>query len=144
MGDDAVGLELLARVHKEFGAAEGIKFVDGGTAGLENLTVVQDAEGLLLLDALAGPGAPGSVVTLEGDQIPRLLQSKLSPHQVGLLDLLSAARLLGTEPARVGVVGVVVADTQLHVGMTEVVTNALPAATAAAVTLIQSWVSTST
>lgn len=164
MSDDALGLELLRRVSAELSGVEAadslhwvdprgidtlqthpdVTFIDGGTAGMENLTAVLDAENLLLLDALAGPGQPGDVHVIEGDQIPRLLQAKLSPHQVGLLDLLSAARLIGHEPKRVAVVGIVAADTQLNVGMTDVVVAALPQAARQAAELIQSWLSTST
>ena len=107
MSDDGVGLEILEQLRAHYTDQQHLEFVDGGTSGMELLPTIQDAESLLVLDALA-PTAhsnPGDVVTLIGDQIPRLLNSKLSPHQVGLLDLLSAARLLGTEPRRVAVVG---------------------------------------
>ncbi|GAB2500378.1 Hydrogenase 2 maturation protease [Corynebacterium atrinae] len=137
MGDDATGLELLRIVEKQ--GPRGVTYTDGGTSGMEILPDILDADYLLLLDALAGPGTSGDVVTLEGDQIPRLLQSKLSPHQVGLLDLLSAARLLDQEPAAVAVVGVVAQDVQLHVGITDTVAEALPAAADSAVALLNRW-----
>ena len=124
MGDDGVGLEILEHLR----------------------TYYTDQQRLEFVDALA-PTAhsnPGDVVTLIGDQIPRLLNSKLSPHQVGLLDLLSAARLLGTEPLRVAVVGVVAESTELHVGLTPTVTRALPGAVAEARTLLDEWLCHST
>lgn len=165
MADDAVGLAILRRL--QGGSAEelawvperaltpqlgpvaalhdAVEYIDGGTSGMELLPLIQDAQDLLILDALAGPGEVGDVVTLEGDQIPRLLNSKLSPHQVGLLDLLSAARLLGREPERVAVVGIVVADTDLRVGMTPAVAEAIPEAMVAAQQVINHWLdSTST
>lgn len=116
-----------------------IRYIDGGTAGMELLPIVQEAEHLLVLDALAGPGEPGSVVTLYGDQIPRLLDAKLSPHQVGLLDLLSAARLLGGEPQEVAVVGIVAQRCELGVGLSEPVASALPEAACAARTVVDKW-----
>lgn len=163
MQDDAVGLAILRRLQGGSSdelawvpsrsitpvlpsdEASDIRFVDGGTSGMELLPLIQDSENLIILDALAGPGETGSVVTLVGDQIPRLLNSKLSPHQVGLLDLLSAARLLGREPAQVGVVGIVVGGTDLHVGMSPEVVAAIPKAAQSAQELINQWsVSTST
>ena len=146
MGDDGVGLEILEQLRTYYTDQQHLEFVDGGTSGMELLPTIQDAESLLVLDALA-PTAhsnPGDVVTLIGDQIPRLLNSKLSPHQVGLLDLLSAARLLGTEPLRVAVVGVVAESTELHVGLTPTVTRALPGAVAEARTLLDEWLCHST
>lgn len=117
----------------------GVRFVDGGTAGMELLPVIQGARDLLLLDSLAGPGAPGEVVRLTGDQVPRLLRQKLSPHQVGLLDLLSAARLLGREPERVAVVGVVAASPELDLELSAEVAAALEPAAAAATGVLSSW-----
>ena len=93
----------------------------------------------MLLDALAGPGDPGTVVKLVGDQIPRLLAAKLSAHQVGLLDLLTAARLLGQEPARVGVVGVVYESADMVVGLSDTALVGIEEATEVARELIDSW-----
>lgn len=169
MGDDGIGLRILSALQEvedpldwvpshAAGAGSGgvvsaqqgrspvgsstssIRYIDGGTAGMELLPIVQEAEHLLVLDALAGPGEPGSVVTLYGDQIPRLLDAKLSPHQVGLLDLLSAARLLGGEPQDVAVVGIVAQRCELGVGLSEPVTSALPEAARAARRVVDKWV----
>lgn len=106
MGDDGIGLALMEALRQHFGAHPLVDWVDGRTGGMELLPVVQDARFLLVLDAVSGQ-EPGAVRHLVGDQVPRLLASKLSPHQVGLLDILTAARLLGTEPDELEVVGVV-------------------------------------
>lgn len=116
-----------------------VAYIDGGTCGMELLPIVQEAKNLLLLDALAGPGDPGTVVKLVGDQIPRLLAAKLSAHQVGLLDLLTAARLLGKEPERVGVVGVVYESADMVVGLSDTALGGIEEATEVARELIDNW-----
>lgn len=137
MSDDGVGLSILDALAQQPRA--GVQFIHGGTAGMENLPAIEDAKDLLVLDALAGPGAPGQVHTIEGDQIPRLLQQQLSPHQVGLLDLLSAARLLGKEPERVAVVGIVAHSTELHIGLSKCVEASLGEACMQAEAVLQRW-----
>jgi len=137
MGDDGVGLALLASVRAARPDA-GVDYVDGGTGGLELLPVVQDASRLLVLDAVAG-GAPGTVVRLDGDQIPRLLSAKLSPHQVGLLDVFAAARMLGREPAQVHVVGIVPEAVDVRVGLSDSVAAAIPEATELACSILDEW-----
>jgi len=137
MGDDGVGLELLEAVRAAL-PDERVEYVDGATGGMELLPVVQDASHLLILDAVAGT-EPGAVVELTGDQIPRLLSSKLSPHQVGLLDVFAAARMLRREPGTVAVVGVVPDSVELRLGLTPEVADALPAATAAACAVLARW-----
>lgn len=137
MGDDGVGLELLARVADARPDAR-VEHVDGGTGGMELVPVVREARRLLVLDAVAGR-TPGAVVRLSGDQIPRMLAAKLSPHQVGLLDVFAAARLLGDEPDEVAVIGVVPASVDLRLGLSPEVAAALPAATAAALEVLDGW-----
>ncbi|APT84022.1 hydrogenase maturation protease [Corynebacterium aquilae] len=116
-----------------------ITFVDGGTSGMDLLPVIQDAQHLLILDAVAGPGSAGNVVELHGDQIPRLLNTSLSPHQVGLLDLLAAARLLGHEPTSVAVVGIVAHECELGVGLSDPVARSVGEAATRAEAIVRGW-----
>ncbi|MCL2784411.1 MAG: HyaD/HybD family hydrogenase maturation endopeptidase [Propionibacteriaceae bacterium] len=139
MGDDGIGVTLLELVEAACDPP-GIEFVYGGIGGMSLLPVVQDADHLLILDAVAGT-TPGEVRVVTGDQIPRLLSAKLSPHQVGLLDILTAARMLGHEPNEIVVVGIVPESVDLRVGLTQVVTDALDSATRKAVEVIQGWCS---
>lgn len=136
MGDDGVGLELLAGLSSR--RRDGVSYVDGAVGGMELVPVVQESTRLLILDAVAG-AVPGTVVRLRGDQVPRMLATKLSPHQVGLLDVLAASRLLGSEPDEVAVVGVVPESVELRLGLSTVVADAVPEAVAAAERIIDGW-----
>lgn len=138
MGDDGIGLALLEALHATVGEREGVDWVNGITDGMELLPVVQDARYLLVLDAVAGPGlAPGSVRHLTGDQVPRLLSMKLSPHQVGLLDILAAARLLGKEPEAVEIVGVVPDEVDLDLALSPAARAGVQAAVPVAVEALE-------
>jgi len=139
MGDDGVGLELLSLVQARFSDPR-VEYVDGGTAGMELLPVLQSARRLLILDAVSGR-TPGDVVELPGDQIPRLLAAKLSPHQLGLLDVFAAARLLGTEPDEVVVIGIVPEYVDVQIGLTPAVAASLPMATELAISVLNQWLS---
>ncbi|MCF4007185.1 HyaD/HybD family hydrogenase maturation endopeptidase [Corynebacterium uropygiale] len=127
---------------REAGVADslpaGVQCVDGGISGMELLPVLEDATHLLLLDAIAGK-EPGEVVVLTGDQLPRLREASLSPHQVGLLDLLSAARLLGAEPEEVAAVGIVPERVDPGVGLSPAVAARVPEAAARAQEILTEW-----
>ena len=138
MGDDAIGLELLSRLGQRRPDPR-VEYVDGGTSGMELVPVVQEARRLLVLDAVASPSPPGTVVRVGGDQVPRLLAAKLSPHQVGLLDVFAAVRLLGSEPDAVEVVGIVPGEVDLRLGLSAEVADALGAATDAAAAVVDAW-----
>lgn len=141
MGDDGVGLALLDAVRQARGddrPDDRLDYVDGGTGGMDLLPLVQESERLLVLDAVAGP-VPGTVVRLNGDQVPRMLATKLSPHQVGLLDVFAAARLLGSEPGTVEVIGIVPESVELRLGLSPAVAAAIPAAVRSATELLDEW-----
>jgi len=138
MGDDGTGLEMLAGVQAALVDALGVEFVDGGTGGMELIPVVQDAKRLLVLDAVAGD-TPGQVKVLTGDQVSRMLSLKLSPHQVGLLDVFTAARLLGREPEEVVIVGIVPETVDLKLGLSAPVQASLADAVNKAVAQVKTW-----
>jgi len=137
MGDDGVGLELLAGL-QALRPDSDVEYVDGGTGGMQLIPVVQEASCLLVLDAVAGP-EPGVVQHLSGDQVPRMMAAKLSPHQVGLLDVFTACRLLGHEPGVVEVVGVTPESVDLRMGLSPVVAAAVPDAVAQAAAVLDRW-----
>ena len=49
---------------------------------------------------------PGTVMRIEGEDVPRAFASKLSVHQMGLQDLLAVAELQGHLPSQMVVWGV--------------------------------------
>lgn len=137
MGDDGTGLALLHRL-EEARPDSRIGYVEGAVGGMELLPVFQEASRLLILDAVAGE-IPGTVMRIAGDQVPRLLAAKLSPHQVGLLDLFAAARMLGTEPGVVEVVGIVPQSVELGLELSEPVAAAMAQAEATACSVLDGW-----
>ncbi|XCB28944.1 HyaD/HybD family hydrogenase maturation endopeptidase [Arcanobacterium hippocoleae] len=144
MGDDAIGIELLRRVQIMAAAAEidfaDIDFINGATLGMELLPVVEQAKRLLILDAVAQHGKdPGTPIFLRGDQVPRLLSAKLSPHQIGLLDVLTSCRLLEREPAELAVVGVVPENVDLVIGISDSAQQGLAEAAKLALHVISKW-----
>ena len=150
MGDDGIGLQILAGLQQllptrpAWQAAQKageLALLEGGTGGMELVPVVQESEQLLILDSVA-PGngrTPGQALHLSGDHVPRLLSMKISPHQVGLLDILTSARLTGKEPRVLEVVGVVSENVDLHLGLTESARGGIPRAVELAAEVLDSW-----
>jgi len=104
MGDDGIGLAALQRIQAwEFEPF--VERVDGGTWGMNLLQFVEEARLLLVLDAIEAGLEPGAPVMLEGDEIPRFLSTKLSPHQIELREVLALAELRDTLPEEVVAIG---------------------------------------
>ena len=53
---------------------------------------------MIIVDAVDTGAVPGTLVRLAGADIPLALETKLSPQQIGLKDLLAVASLLGSAP----------------------------------------------
>ena len=68
----------------------------------------------------------GTLVRLEGGDVGPAVATRLSPHQVGVADLLDGARWHDREPERLVLLGVVPQSIELGVGLSDPVRRALP------------------
>ena len=106
MSDDGLGSRVIEALEKEGLGSSEIRLLDGGTLGLDLLPRLEGIERLLIIDALQMGVAPGTLVRLEGEEVPRAFANKLSVHQMGLQDLLAVAELQGNLPQELVVIGV--------------------------------------
>lgn len=111
--DDGIGIKILKYLDAQFEFPEGVHLVDGGTVGAQLDTTIVNKEWIIIVDALDVKGEPGEVKILSGDSfINRPASTKMSPHQVGFLDLIQLMRMEGTEPKQIDLVGVIPANTE--------------------------------
>lgn len=127
MGDEGVGVRCVERLEATGALPAGVTAIDGGTSTNELLGDLEDLDLLVIVDAVASGGEPGSLVRLEGDQIPFAFSNKMSPHQHGINDLLATLRLIGRAPGRVVLLGVTPARIELGMELSPTVAAALPA-----------------
>lgn len=107
MTDDGIGIAALERLRRRWAPPTGVELVDGGTWGLFLLPQIEDASRVVLIDAIDVGAEPGTVVVLERDRIPGSLRGNaLSPHQVGVRDLVGLATLRGTLPEETVAIGI--------------------------------------
>lgn len=105
-GDDGIGVHIVNRLKDEYLFPDSVSIVDGGTMGLDLLVFLEDNDRVLIVDAIDFHKEPGTIKSLTGDEIPEFLTSKLSVHQIGLSDMLFAARLRGVSPPEVCLIGI--------------------------------------
>lgn len=126
MGDDGLGPAVLARLLQEWRLPPEVSCLDGATGGLALLPEIEDAERVLLIDAIDVGAAPGSDVVLERGEFPRYCGPRLSPHEVGLTDVLALARLRGTLPRQAAAIGLQPGAISASPGLSEAVAARLP------------------
>jgi hydrogenase maturation protease len=125
LGDDGTGAAALDRLERDYRIPPEVRLVEGGTLGLSLLAEIAEAQHVILVDAVATDAPPGTLVRLDGADVIDAVRDRLSVHQVGVADLLNAARLIGRYPASVVLLGLVPGAIRLGVGRTGVVDAAI-------------------
>ncbi|HVI50421.1 MAG TPA: HyaD/HybD family hydrogenase maturation endopeptidase [Candidatus Sulfotelmatobacter sp.] len=118
MTDEGFGVHAIEALEKRYDMAEGVEIVDGGTTGMELFGDLQGVEHLLVVDAVRAGQPEGGIVRLTGDDVPAFFKTKLSPHQIGLSDVLAALRFAGSEPESVVLIGVKPVSLDISMEMT--------------------------
>jgi hydrogenase maturation protease len=105
--DEGFGVRCVEQLAAEWELPPGITVMDGGTQGLYLLPYVQAARRLIVFDAIDYGLEPGTMKRVEGDEVPRFMGAKkMSLHQTGFQEVISAADLTGQLPESLLLIGV--------------------------------------
>jgi hydrogenase maturation protease len=107
LGDDGLGVAAVSRIERNYRIPPGVSLEDGGTLGLSLLGLLAESDRVILVDAVCTGSPPGTLVRIDGEDVMDAVRERLSPHQVGVADLLDAARLIGRYPSTVTLLGLV-------------------------------------
>lgn len=140
MGDDGIGLAALARFAEEWELDPAIDLIDGATWGLNLLPVLEESKAVLFLDAIEFGRAPGSLVIVDRESLPRTLErTKTSPHQLDLRDILALAELRGTMPSRVMAIGLQPAKVEPSAELSPTAADGIDTMVEAAAARLRAW-----
>ena len=105
--DEGFGVRCVEALNAGWSFPDNVTLMDGGTQGLYLLPYVQEADCLLVFDAVDYGDAPGDLREVVGDQVPRFMGAKkMSLHQTGFQEVLMAAELTGKLPKELVLIGV--------------------------------------
>lgn len=139
MGDDAVGVLVAQRLQQEYRFADNVEIMDGGTLGLDLLPKLENITNLIMIDAVETGKKAGTCVRLCGDELPIALQTKLSPHQMGLKDLLAVSELMGHTPKEMVLIGVQPGSIEMEIGLTAEVQAQLDVLVSGVLSELAAW-----
>jgi hydrogenase maturation protease len=96
MGDEGVGIHAIRILQRE-PLPGTTRLLDGGTGGFHLLSLFQEYDPIIMIDATMDGKEPGTITLLHprfASDFPRTL----SAHDIGLRDLMESATLLGPLP----------------------------------------------
>jgi hydrogenase maturation protease len=124
--DEGVGVRAIEKLQRDYDLPAEVVVIDGGTTGMEMLEDLSNADHLIIIDAVRAGKAPASIVKLVGDQVPVFFKTKLSPHQIGLSDVLATLAFIGEQPGGITVIGVEPVSLETSMELTSQVEARLP------------------
>lgn len=139
--DEGFGVRCAEAFAARFVVPPEVRVLDGGTQGLYLLPYVQEARRLVVFDAVDYGLPPGTLKLVEDDEVPRFMGAKkMSLHQTGFQDVISAAELTGRCPQRMFLVGIQPLQLEDFGGsLTPVVRDLVPAAVELAAERLRRW-----
>ena len=139
--DEGFGVRAVEAFHRLYSMADGVDLLDGGTQGLYLVNRVAEVERLLVFDAIDYGLAPGTLKVVHGDEVPKFTGAKkMSLHQTGFQEVLSAADLMGHYPGDIALIGCQPLDLEDWGGpLTAPVAASIEPAIARAVDILSDW-----
>ncbi len=119
LGDEGFGVHVVQRLQESHCCfPENVEILDGGTAGIMLAPFMEDKDVLFVIDVVNLTDDPGTIHIYENKDVRAgNIQTRMSPHQVGLLEILDLCRLRGKAPARIEMITVVPADLSTRIGL---------------------------
>lgn len=107
MGDDGAGVHVVEQLQQR-NIGDDVLLLDGGTLSFTLLEVVEKTRHLIVVDAAELHAEPGTVREFHDADMDEYLgcHQRPSVHEINLLDVLTAARLLGRMPGHYSLVGI--------------------------------------
>ncbi|NTV15257.1 MAG: hydrogenase maturation protease [Desulfobulbaceae bacterium] len=123
--DEGLGVRAIEELERAYTFAPSVELLDGGTCGLELLDNLKGRDLLIIIDAMKNGGPPGSVYRLADQEVPGHFNTRITPHQLGISDLLATLGLMDSLPGRLVLFGVEPGDLSTGLGLSAAVEGAL-------------------
>ncbi len=126
MGDEGLGVIAVRRLLDEFTFPPAVVAMEGGVGGLSLLAAIRSAARIVIIDAVKANAMPGSIFIFDSEEVEVRREMKASLHDVGILEVMKTASLLGGCPPAT-VIGVQPGEMgEFGAGLTKMVESSMP------------------
>jgi len=102
MGDEGFGVHVIRHLEETYTFPDNVHLHDAGTAGIYLGPLLEDSDWVMVVDVIKSDNPPGTLEYLDdGDISGKNIQTSMSPHQLGILEIIAICKLRGNEPETV-------------------------------------------
>lgn len=139
LSDEGFGVRVVERLLERYRFPDSVQVLDGGTLGMELLRFLTGTERLVIVDAVAGGGDPGTLYRFAGPEVRAYFREKISFHDLAISDVLAVLEATGHSLKEVVIVGVQPASLDIGLELTEDVEAAVVPTMDAIVGELAAW-----
>jgi hydrogenase maturation protease len=127
LSDEGFGVHFIQYLQNHYVFTEDVELYDGGTLGIMVTHLLEEADRVYLVDVVDTKGEPGDVFRFEKEEfLLGKLPIKMSPHQIGIQEVLTLSDLRGRTPDTVTLFGVIPASYEAGVELSPILAALLP------------------
>lgn len=103
LSDESFGIHVTQYLEENYIFPDSITIIDGGTAGIYMAPFLESHDPVFVIDVINLKGAaPGSLYTFTANEARNgSIQTRMSPHQLGILEILDICSLRDISPETV-------------------------------------------
>jgi hydrogenase maturation protease len=124
--DEGVGGRVAEELIRQYRIPEGVEVVDGGTMGMDLVPYMDDRSHLFIVDAIKTQKNPGQAVRLPLDDPPAFFRTMMSPHQLGLAEVLGVTKLTDSMPPNIILFGMEPFSLETAIGLSPQIEENVP------------------
>ncbi|MCP5268799.1 MAG: HyaD/HybD family hydrogenase maturation endopeptidase [Zoogloeaceae bacterium] len=124
--DEGIGVRAVELLQERYVLPPEVRVIDGGTAGMELLESLEDVDKLIIVDCVRVNQPPGTLIRRVDDEVPAFFRTKISPHQIGVSDVLAALTLRERFPKHLALIGIQPKSLECGIELTPEIAATLP------------------
>ena len=102
LADEGFGVHVVHYLQENYEFPDNVDIQDIGTAGIYMGPFLEECDPVFVIDVVDMEGEPGSFHYFDLDEVKAgNFQLRMSPHQLGLLEILEISKLRGAMPGQV-------------------------------------------
>ena len=99
VGDEGFGVHAVRYLEEHYEFPDNVLILDGGTAGIYMSPFLEECDPVLVIDVVDIDAEPGSMHYYSSEDVKAgKLSTRMSPHQLGLLEVLEICKLRDSAP----------------------------------------------